>query len=110
MSATPSLIFSVHDDVPQHAAALVDGGLGAANAAAAPLHEVRSLSSVARLATDEVVGGAIGRTWGLFCEIQQVWVQTAYRRQGIASRLIRELHRRAEDRGCRSLYFERFSL
>jgi len=109
MSVMPSLIFSVHDDVPQDAATIVDDGLGAANAAAAPLHEVCPLSCVVRLATGEIVGGVIGRTWGLCCEIQQVWVQGAYRRQGIGSRLIRELHRRAEERGCQTFYLETYS-
>ena len=109
MSAMPSLIFSVHDDFPQDAAAIVDGGIEAANAAAAPLHEVCLVSSVVRLTTGEIVGGAIGRTWGLCCEIQQVWVQAAYRRQGIGKRLIRELHRRAEERGCRTFYLGTFS-
>jgi ribosomal protein S18 acetylase RimI-like enzyme len=108
MSASP-LTFSVYDEVPQDAATIIDGGLGASNAAAAPLHEVCQLSCLCRLATGKIVGGAVGRTWGVCCEIQQVWVQFDHRRKGIGSRLIRELHRRAEERGCRTFYLETWS-
>jgi RimJ/RimL family protein N-acetyltransferase len=103
------LNFTVHDHVPADAVAIVDGGLGASNADVAPLHEVHPISCVARLATGEILGGVIGRTWGLCCEIQQVWVHEAYRRQGIGRQLIGELHRHAEDRGCRTFYLETFS-
>lgn len=109
MGEEPAFTFSVHDDVPPDAAAAVDGGLDEANAAAAPLHEVRPVCAVARLATGEVVGGAIGRTWGACCEVRQLWVRAAYRRRGVGGRLMRELHRRAEQRGCRTFYLDTFS-
>ena len=104
-----ALIYSTHDDVPKDAGAIVDDGLGAFNVAAAPLHEVQPIATVARDAEGQVVGGAIGRTWGACCEVQQVWVKEECRRQGIASRLLRDLHARAEARGCRTFYLETFS-
>lgn len=101
--------FSVHDCVPEDAAAVIDSALGASNAAVAPLDKVRPISCVVRRENGEIVGGAIGRTWGLCCEIQQVWVHYDYRRQGIGRRLISELHRLAESCGCRTFYLETFS-
>jgi len=101
--------FTMHDDVPHDVATVINTGIGEANAAAAPLQEVQPLSCVARLHTGEIVGGVVGRTWGLCCEIQQLWVRPVHRRKGIGSRLIHELHRRAEDRGCRIFYLETFS-
>jgi ribosomal protein S18 acetylase RimI-like enzyme len=105
----PAITFTVHDDVPPDAGALVDAGLGEANGQAAPLHEVRPLCCVARLATGEIIGGVVGRTWGLCCEVQQLWVHPDHRRRGVGRRLMGELHRRAEERGCRTFYLETFS-
>ena len=108
-AATAGLSFEVHDTLPSDAGDIVDVGLGAANDAAAPLHEVRALSSFARDAAGAVVGGAIGRTWGECCELQQLWVHDAWRRCGVGSRLVRQFEQRAAQRGCRIFYLETFS-
>jgi GNAT superfamily N-acetyltransferase len=100
---------SLHDDLPAEESALVDAGLGQANASSAPLHEVRPLSCFVRSAEGAVVGGAIGRTWGLCCELQQLWVEPAHRRIGLGSLLVRRFEERAESRGCRTFYLETFS-
>jgi GNAT superfamily N-acetyltransferase len=105
----PKLTFSVHDDIPRDTGRLVDEGLGAANEEAAPLDEVERLACFARLATGEVVGGAIGRTWGECCELQQLWVDRAHRRRGIGSRVVQAFERAALERGCRRFYLETFS-
>jgi hypothetical protein len=55
---------SAHDSYPPEETALVDRGLGEANDAAAPLHEVRLLSCFARTEQSLVVGGAVGRWVG----------------------------------------------
>ena len=100
---------SRHDDCPEDAARIVDAGLGEANDAAAPLHEVRPLSCFARLPSGEVIGGAVGRTWGACCELQQLWVSPAHRRRGLGARLIREFEAHARSRGCATFYLETFS-
>jgi len=106
----PSAIsFTVHDDLMSEDAAIVDAGLGVANDAAAPLHEVRPLCCFARTASGQVLGGAVGRTWGACCELQQLWVEPEQRRLGIGSRLVREFERHAEARGCRTFYLYTFS-
>ena len=81
-----TLNISTHDSYPEETA-LVDRGLGEANDAAAPLHEVRPLSCFARTETGLVVGGAVGRWWGQCCELQQLWVEPSYRRRGIGTQL-----------------------
>jgi ribosomal protein S18 acetylase RimI-like enzyme len=103
------LTFTVHDDVPRDEGRVVDGGLGEANAAAAPLHEVRPLSCFARSAGGRVVGGVVGRTWVSCCEIRQLWVEPAHRRAGIGTSLVRAFERQAEARGCRTFYLDTFS-
>ena len=100
---------TVHDDVPGAEGAIVDKGLGDFNDAAAPLHEVRRLSCFARGPGGEVIGGAVGRTWGPAAEIQQLWVADAHRHQGIGARLVRAFETRAAERGCRTLYLETLS-
>ena len=100
---------SVHDDLPLEAARSVDAGLGEFNASAAPLHEVRPLACFVRDAGGTVVGGAVGRTWGLCCELQQLWVAPQLRRKGIGARLVQAFEARARERGCRRFYLETFS-
>jgi GNAT superfamily N-acetyltransferase len=106
--ATDFLV-SVHDGLPAEAVRLIDEGLGQANAAAAPLHEVVPLSCFVRAAAGGVVGGAVGRTWGACCELQQLWVAPGHRGQGLGSLLVRRFEERAASRGCRTFYLETFS-
>jgi ribosomal protein S18 acetylase RimI-like enzyme len=98
-----------HDDIPQAEGQLVDTGLGDYNAASAPLHEVAPLSCFARTPAGEVIGGAVGRTWGIGCELQQLWVHPAHRRQGIGAQLVRAFEQQAQARGCTTFYLETFS-
>lgn len=109
---TPSsaeLAFTTHDELPPAESRLIDEGLGEANDAAAPLHEVQPLSCFARLPSGEVIGGAVGRSWGPCCELQQLWVAPAHRHQGIATELIQRFEARGRARGCRSFYLETFN-
>ena len=105
---SPVVVWELHDDLPPEAK-LVDAGLGAANDAAAPLHEVRPLCCIARNAEGSVIGGAVGRTWGDCCELQQLWVDQPQRRRGIGSGLLRRFEARGQQRGCRTFYLETFS-
>jgi GNAT superfamily N-acetyltransferase len=104
-----SIAWSVHDDLPQAAAQVVNQGIGAANDAAAPLHQVQPLACFARRADGDVIGGAIGRTWGECCELQQLWVEPDQRGRGIGAELLRLFEQRALQRGCCLVYLESFS-
>ena len=103
------ILLTVHDEVPSEEGNLIDAGLGASNESAAPLHEVAPLSCFAREPSGLVVGGAVGRTWGTCCELQQLWVEQGRRRQGIGAQLVREFERHAKTRGCHTFYLETFS-
>ena len=96
----------VHDDLPDAESGIVDAGLEAFNVASAALQDVRPLSCFARLPSGEVVGGAIGRTWGRCCEVRQLWVAEAHRGKGIGSCLVRAIEARAAERGCSTFYLE----
>jgi ribosomal protein S18 acetylase RimI-like enzyme len=91
------------------AARLIDEGLGEANDAAAPLQQVRRLACYAQTADGIVIGGAVGRTWGACCELQQLWVAPARRGSGIGSALVRRFEALAAARGCDTFYLETFS-
>ena len=69
---------------------------------------MRPLSSFARLGSGEVVGGAVGRTWGRCCELQQLWVAEAHRGRGIGAGLVRAFEAAAVQRGCSVCYLETF--
>lgn len=105
----PPISIDTHDDCPQEDCALVDSGLGEANDAAAPLHEVRGVSCFARLPSGAVVGGAVGRWWGRCCELQQLWVEPSHRRQGIGTELVLAFEAKSRMHGCTSAYLETFS-
>jgi GNAT superfamily N-acetyltransferase len=104
--------WTLHDDpdgADRIAARLIDTGLGEANDAAAALHEVRPLACHARDAAGQIVGGAVGRTWGACCELQQLWVTPERRRGGIGAALVRRFEALAAQRGCTVFYLETFS-
>jgi ribosomal protein S18 acetylase RimI-like enzyme len=103
------VFYTSHDDLPPDECRLVDAGLGDANDRAAPLHEVRPLSCFARLSSGQTIGGAVGRSWGQCCELQQIWVDPAFRHQGVATRLIRDFEAAGQARGCHVFYLETFS-
>ncbi len=104
-----TLVFSVHDQVVPEDAAAVDAGLDAANLTAGPIRDVRPLSAMARTADGRPVGGAVGRTWGECCELQQLWVSAAHRHQGVGSRLLQEFEQQAQARDCRLVVLDTFS-
>ena len=106
---TELLTLTVHDDLPRDDALVVDQGLDDSNEAAAPLHEVQPLSCFVRLPGGGVVGGAVGRTWGACCELQQLWVHPDHRHRGTGSRLVRAFEERAVARGCTFFYLYTFS-
>ncbi|TWU30023.1 GNAT family N-acetyltransferase [Bythopirellula polymerisocia] len=100
---------STHDGCPQEVSAIIDSGIGEANDAAAPLHEVQPISCFARSGSGSVVGGAIGRRWGACCELQQLWVAPSHRRQGIGSQLLMAFEEHAKRHGCTYFCLETFS-
>ena len=104
-----TLQFEVTEAPSQRDLAIVDDGLERANRAAAALDAVRPLACFARDGAGRVIGGARARTWGGACEVQQLWVEPALRRQGIARALMAQVEQAARARGVRVLYLDTFS-
>jgi ribosomal protein S18 acetylase RimI-like enzyme len=104
-----SYTISAHDEHPAEETALVDRGLGDANRLAAPLQEVQPLACFARADSGPVIGGAVGRRWGACCELQQLWVDPAYRRRGVGAQLVRAFEDHARGHGCSTFYLETFN-
>ena len=102
--------FELHDEVPADLAGIVDAGLGDANEQLEPrINHVRRLACFARAADGTVIGGAVGRTWGECCELQQLWVDAGQRKHGIGTQLVRRFEERASARGCRTFYLDTFN-
>jgi GNAT superfamily N-acetyltransferase len=99
------------DDDPDAATLeAIDRGLDEANARAAPtLADVRTLAVAARTAGGAPVGGAVGRTWGHCAELQQLWVDPAWRGHSLGTRLLRRFEAHAAGRGCTLVYLTTFS-
>ena len=110
MQAMPShRDLSIHSPAPADAIAIVDPGLHAYNIARAPLGDVVALHLIAHDPGGTVVGGAIGRTWGECCELQQLWVSAELRSTGIGTELMDAFEQNAGSRGCRLVYLDTFS-
>jgi ribosomal protein S18 acetylase RimI-like enzyme len=103
------IVWEVTDSPATCDVAIVGDGLEASNRAAADLTAVRPLACFARLGSGELAGGAICRTWGQCCEIQQLWVAPGYRRHGIGRRMIELIETESRNRGCTLVYLETFS-
>ena len=100
---------TVHNEVNAELWQIVNDGLDAFNAASAPLHDIQPLACAARALEGRVIGGVIGRTWGVCCEMLQLWVAEEHRRLGIGSALVTQFHKQAEARGCITFYLDTFS-
>ena len=100
-------VHDTHAGLP--ALALIDQGLEAHNLGEPALQQVRPLGVVAEAADASVAGGAVGRSWGACCELQQLWVGPRWRRQGVGARLMARFEAAAAARGCRLVYLDTFS-
>ena len=107
--SSEALHYSDSDAPPAASLLAVDNGLDLYNHSAAPVADVMPLASFATDGAGRVVGGAVGRTWGECCELQQLWVDPANRAKGVGSRLVQRFERSAAQRGCRIFYLTTLS-
>lgn len=105
----PDLVFSTSDAPPAESVRAVDAGLHQYNYAVAPLADVSPVAAFAADPSGQVIGGAIGRTWGRCCELLQLWVASEHRASGVGSRLLREFETHAKGRGCNVFYLTTLS-
>ena len=109
MSSIDEITWDMTDDPGQPDVATIDRSLDSFNHSAADLAAVRRIACFARGSHRELVGGAIARTWGRCCELQQLWVAEPHRRNGIGSHLAWLVEEEARRRGCTLIYLETFS-
>ncbi len=100
---------TTHAPAPDDALDVVDNGIGDYNSAQKPLADVAPLHVIARDANGKVLGGAVGRTWGRCCELQQLWVEAELRAAGMGSQLMKAFEQEAGQRGCTLIYLETYS-
>lgn len=104
-----AIAYEATDEPSSAALATVDEGLERHNFSAAPLNDVRRLAALAKDAEGRIVGGAVGRTWGLCCELLQLWVDTRNRGLGVGSHLLDVFEAHARTRGCSIFYLTTLS-
>ena len=68
-----------------------------------------TFAHVARDEAGTIVGGVSGSTYLSSLEIETLWVDEAYRGQGIASRLLTAIERRAQAARCRLAHLTTYS-
>ena len=88
---------------------MVDAGLDEYNRASSTIDEVRTLHVIATDNDGNVNGGALGRTWGQCCELQQLWVKLEERGNSIGTQLMDVFEQEAVERGCQLIYLDTFS-
>lgn len=87
----------------------VDRALDEFNMAHGAQRDVQKLCVFASDERGDVVGGAVGRTWGECAELQQIAVSAAHRGQGIGRHLLQRFEDAAAARGVRLVYLDTFS-
>jgi GNAT superfamily N-acetyltransferase len=106
---TPDLAYEQFDEPPSAVLRVIDAGLESHNQTAAPINDVRPLAVTAVLPSGEIIGGAVGRTWGACCELLQLWVHPDHRGAGTASRLLVQFEAMGTARGCHTFYLTTLS-
>jgi len=103
------LRFESHEQAAASDLSVVDAGIDQHNRAESEIRKVRQLAVFGRDVHGEVKGGAVGRTWGLCCELQQLWVEPEARGCGIGSELMERFEQEADVRGCSLVYLDTFT-
>lgn len=89
--------------------AVVDAGLDRHNRGEPELRLVATLAVFARDDAGQIHAGAVGRTWGQCCELQQLWVAETLRSRGIGTELMNRFEAEARRRACTLVYLDTFS-
>ncbi len=101
--------FQHYDSAPEALLQVIGNGLDEHNFKAAPLHDVKSLATVASDENNVVIGGAVGRTWGKCCELLELWVSEDHRHRGVGTALLLEFEEQGRHRGCSNFYLTTLS-
>lgn len=79
------------------------------NLSRAAIDEVEKVAVLLRDARGEIVGGAIGQSWGEVLEVHYLWIDEALRGQGFGRRALAEIEAFGREHGCRLVTLDTFS-
>ena len=102
METTTPCIQARHDLGPDEIDGLEDR-LYEVNAGRTGMRDGAQLAFTAE-AAEGLVGAVAGYTWGGVCELRQVWVHEAHRRQGLGKRLMERAIAEARARDCTYIF------
>ena len=91
---------AVRDDPTLEDIAFLEDRIYDFNVAATGFSDGRYLACFLRNDKGVMYAGICGHTWGGTCEIKLLWMDEAYRRRGLGSRLLRAAEEEARRRGC----------
>ena len=100
---------TIHDEVAPEIASAIEGGVMEFNFTEGPMAGAAQVFACARSEDGELVGGAVGRRWGEYCELLYLWVKPEARRSGLGSELLEAFETRASAHGCRIFILDTFS-
>ena len=95
---------SVHSPAPAEVLEIIDAGLDNPS-----FDDVEPLHAIATDDKGQVIGGAVGRTWGKCCELQKLWVAPEFRERYEGTQLMKAFEREAASRACELVYLDTFS-
>ncbi len=102
-------LITVSDEVPQEIAAAIEAGVMDFNLHQGPMGDAAQVFACAKDPEGALVGGAAGRRWGDYCELQYLWVRADQRGRGLGSQLLLAFEGQAAARGCRTFILDTFS-
>ncbi len=105
MSTSPFVIET--DPTPEQIQYLEDR-LYEFNSGATDIRDGQGLAIFVRDEQDRIVAGICGHTRVGCCEIQQLWVEASWRRQGLGTRLLQAAEQEARRRRCPQIILATF--
>ncbi len=84
-------------------------GLIEYNLSRAPIDGSEKVAVLVRDERGEIVGGAVGQSWGEVLEIRYLWMGEAVRGQGFGRRALAEIEAVGRERGCQVATLDTFS-
>jgi len=88
---------------------VVQSGLNDHNRARAGAVRMQPLTALIRDGSNQIVGGAIGWTWGQVLDVRVVWVRDDLRGKGYGRRLMQIVEAEALKRGCHTAVLDSYS-
>jgi len=97
------------DEVPSEIASAIEDGVMEFNFTQGPMGDAAQVYACARSEDGKLIGGAMGRRWGDYCELLYLWVKSESRGQGLRSQLLEAFERFGIERGCKIFILDTFS-